>query len=95
MGKALGITQGPCPESQPADVLGHLGWGASFLLSLAEPRRLVPFGVCFGGKREKEGPEGPQLLPGASPGGRGLTSEAPRAQHHPPGHSLEQSRVGL
>lgn len=89
----MGITQGPCPESQPADVLGRSG--ASFLLSLVEPRCLVPFGVCFGGKRDKKGPEGPRLLPGASPRGRGLASDAPRAQHRPPGHSLEQSRVGL
>lgn len=53
VGKGLEIIQGPCPESHPADVLGNAGWGAWFLLSLAEPRHLVPFGVCFGGKRER------------------------------------------
>lgn len=33
--------------------LGTWGWGVSFLLSLAEPKCLVPFRLCFGGKKER------------------------------------------
>lgn len=53
VGEGLEIIQDPCPGSHPADVLGNSGWGALFLFSLAERGHLVPFGVCFGGKRER------------------------------------------